>query len=108
LNLSFRFFEITKSQAAEAAMISAWSQSGLSKMTYGFVATAADYATHIGFFGAEHMVLRLNYFKNPLKNSEDAFASKCPKRNKCYTVFLEFDRLADEKSNSPAAENLKQ
>lgn len=96
LSFAFRFFAIdTNPSRNEKAMISAWKKSGLSGITDGFNATAADLSSHVGFVGKDHLILRVNYFKNPLRNAEDAFASKCPKRNRCYTAFLRFDRVPD-------------
>lgn len=58
----------------------------------GFTMSFADNSAHIGFVGRRHLLLRTTYYERPLKNPSDALKFGCPVNNRCWNVFLQFDR----------------
>jgi hypothetical protein len=77
----------------EKVFAGAWRNERLHDLSSGFILMFEDYTLHNGYVGRDHLLLRSTYYEKPVKGNLDALKNGCPAGNRCWTVFLRFDRV---------------
>ncbi len=99
LNANFRVFDLDSEPLDDHKVFAeAFKKSEVFDVNKLFMIRLDDYSAHLGFLGEKHILLRSNYYEKALKDPADSLKWKCPPGNRCWIVFLRFDKVTDSKS----------